>query len=280
MFSLVGAMVTPFDEDGQIDYRCVEKLLVELEKTGHDSVVVAGTTGEEFSLSKKEKMELLRFVKKHTKLKVWLGIQENSTQKAEEEVRFFLNEKPDVFLVGSPSYILPTQDGLFLHFKHIALAAEQTPIVLYNVPKRTGVSLSFSTIRRLLAIRKNIIGIKECSADKNLFRMLKENYPNFQVWLGSDEKLFDCFPYVDGMVSVMSILFGTLMKKWVEGNGEDKILKDYLSMIAQILSSTTNPIPIKYALEKKGFESMNLRLPLTRLDYDQQQKVDLLFSCF
>lgn len=276
---LISAMVTPFNDDGKIDYECVKILIKQIEMTGHSSLVVAGSTGEGHSLSKDEKKELYQFVKGYTKLKVIYAILDNSLASILNEIKEIDQLKPDGYLLSLPSYVLPPERGIYLFFKEIANNTK-TPIIIYNVPKRTGSSISFMTIRKLIKRCPNIVGIKEASNDIGLIKLLKKNFPHFICYCGNDNDYFKALQSgADGIISVMSIIYGkemlTLKENYLEGY-HHILLDDYLQLVSAILSLETNPIPIKYLLSKKGFPSMNLRLPLVALSSEYDNQINLL----
>lgn len=276
---LISAMVTPFADNGNIDYDCVVLLIKQIEMTGHDSIVVAGSTGEGHSLSNVEKKELYQFVKNHTKLKVIYAILDNSLTSIQDEIKEIDRLKPDGYLLSLPSGILPPERGIYLFFKEIANATK-TPIIIYNVPKRTGTSISFITIRKLIKRCPNIVALKEASNDIGLIKLLKKNFPHFYCYCGNDKDYFKAIQSgADGIISVMSVIYGKEMKalkdNYLEGY-HHILLDDYLRLVSAITSLETNPIPIKYLLSKKGFPSMNLRLPLVTLYLEYDDQINLL----
>lgn len=276
---LIGAMVTPFNDYDEIDYQVVKQLLEQYEKEHHDAIVVSGSTGEDSSLSAKEKLELIKFVIANTKLKIIVGVIENNTAKALEQIEV-LNALPiDAILVAVPFYNKPPQRGIFLHFKKI-LQFSKHPLIIYNVPSRCGVSIEYQTIKKLLHLSTKLIGIKECSGDFNMISLLKKNYPNFKVYYGNDtnfDKALDAG--ADGIISVSSILFGhdylQLIEDYEDGF-KNYMLINYLNCIGNLMSFETNPIPIKYLLLKHGFKSMNLRLPLIDLSFEGKKSLDMI----
>ncbi|MCH5180733.1 MAG: 4-hydroxy-tetrahydrodipicolinate synthase [Erysipelotrichales bacterium] len=276
---LIGAMVTPFNNHDEIDYDEVKKLLDIYNSDGHDAIVVAGTTGEESSLSLKEKIELVNFALNNTNLKIIVGVVENNTKKAIEQIEL-LNSLPIyAVLVALPYYNKPPQRGIFLHFKKL-LQASKHPIIIYNVPSRCGVSIDYQTIKKLLHLSDKLIGIKECSGDFNLIRLLKKNYPKFKVYYGNDKNFYKSLVAgADGIISVSSVLYAKdyiqLIKDYEDGF-KNELLVEYLNLIGDLIAFETNPIPIKYLLSKHGFSSMNLRLPLVKLTLEGEKALDIL----
>lgn len=279
MKEIIGAMVTPFSDEDVIDYEEVKKLLKQYEDSGHSAVVVAGTTGEESALSIKEKIELINFVIKNTSLKVIVGVAENNTAKAIEQINIMNSLKVDAVLLSLPFYNKPPQRGIFLHLKKI-LSLTAHPIIIYNVPSRTGISIEYQTIKKLLHLSNKLIGIKECSNDFNLMTLLKKNFPKFLVYHGNDvnfDKALDAG--ADGIISVSSIVYAKdyqqLIDDYLEGFS-NSVLVNYLNFIGNLITYETNPIPIKYLLLIKGYKSMNLRLPLVNLSLEGKRNIDLL----
>ncbi len=277
--SLISAMVTPFDDKGMIDYSCVSKLIQQTEKTGHSSIVIGGSTGEGHALSFKEKRELLKYVKNQTKLAIIYTISSNSLAPIKEEMKAIDKENPDGYLISVPYYNLPPQRGIYLFFKEISTYTTK-PIIIYNVPKRTGSHISFMTIRKLIKKCPNIKGIKEASSDMNLMRLLKKNFPDFLCYCGNDSCYYEALQNgADGIISVMSILYGNEMKELYQDFKEGYhhvLLDNYLCLVSELLSLETNPIPIKYLLSRKGYPSMNLRLPLVPLSSEYLSQINLL----
>lgn len=277
---LIGAMVTPFDSDNEIDYSVVDKLLLSYSKSGHSTIVIFGTTGECSSLSIGEKIDLLQHCQKQCEMKIIVGVCENDTKKAVDEITILESYKPDGFLVVVPYYIKPPQRGIFLHFKKCALAARKIPIIIYNVPHRTGVNVDLVTVKKIVKVNKNVVGIKEASNDYNFMKLMKENIPNFSVYYGNDKDfLLALQNNVDGIISVSSIIYGKeynqLLNDFKDGF-INHILADYLSFIGGLITFESNPIPIKYLLTLNGYESMNLRLPLLELSNEGKRLLEIL----
>lgn len=276
---LISAICTPFDEDNKIDFDTFLKLLKKVEEN-HTTVVIGGSTGEGHSLTIKEKEELVIFCLKNTKLKIILGISEANTEKAIEEVRYFSYLDIKAYLVMCPSVYLPSQVGLYHHFKEIADHSYKIPIIIYNVPKRSGVSLKEITLRKLINACPNIIGIKDTTNDINLIKLIKEKYPKFLFYIGNDSFFYKGIEAgADGIISVMSIEFGKQMHYLIEDfkyGFYNSLLDNYLKLVAELLSLESNPMAIKYYLSKVGYRSMNLRLPLVELSIESQKQIDVI----
>lgn len=277
--NLICAMVTPFNDNNEIDYECVTMLVKEIENNKNTAIVVAGSTGEGHSLSLIEKINLFKYVKSITKLKVIYCISHNNIDLVKDEIKELNLLSPDGYLVTVPYYNLPPQRGIYLYFKEISMITN-IPIVIYNVPSRVGTSIDYSTIRKLIKSCSNIVGIKEASSDTNLISLLKKNHPSFLCYIGNDEMYFDALTKgADGIISVMSIVYGKEMEELYEeyqSGYHHLLLDDYLKLVAKLLKQETNPLPIKYLLKKEGFPSMNLRLPLVELTLEYQRQIDML----
>lgn len=277
--NLICAMVTPFDDNNRIDYECVLMLIKKIEENKNTALVVGGSTGEGHSLSINEKVELLSYVKKHTKINVIYAISHNNLDLIKEEIEIIKDYNPDYYLITVPFYSLPPQRGIYLFFKEISLISNK-PIIIYNVPSRIGTSIDFMTLRKLIKSCPNIIGIKEASSDINLISLLKKNFPKFICYIGNDEYYYEALKAgADGIISVMSVLYGKEMQELYENYQEGYhhlLLDEYLKLISKLLKLETNPLPIKYLLKKEGFPSMNLRLPLVELSLENQRELDML----
>ncbi len=270
---LLTAMVTPFDEKGEVDYEQAQKLALALIDSGSDGVVVVGTTGESPTLTHEEDIKIFAAVKEAVgnRGSVIAGTGSNSTAEALMKTSKAENIGVDACLLVVPYYNKPTQEGLYQHFKTIA-ESTSLPCILYNVPARTVVSLAPETTIRLSNI-DNIIGLKEASG--NLVQAAKtiaSTEDGFLVYSGNDD---DTLPLLSigghGVISVASHLVGRQMQKMItsaiEGKVEQaaQIHRDLLPLF-NAMFVLANPIPIKHALNHIGFQVGLPRLPLTPPD--------------
>lgn len=270
---LITAMVTPFDETGEVDYERTKRLALALLKSGSDGLVIAGTTGESPTLSREEKLRLFTEVKSAigSQGSIIAGCGNNNTR---ESIRLTMEAEKtgvDAILLVVPSYNKPTQEGLFQHFKAIA-ESTSLPCILYNVPSRTVTSISVDTVIRLSQI-SNIVGIKEASGDlEQTAKIIKDTDKDFIVWSGNDS---DTLPIMAlggyGVVSIASHLVGNQIKKMMNDflearTQEAAVLHRDLLPLVNALFVISNPIPIKYALNHIGFQVGKPRLPLTEPD--------------
>ncbi len=270
---LLTAMVTPFNEEGAVDYNQANKLALALLSSGSEGLVVVGTTGESPTLLGEEKLRLFSEVKSAVGQQgtVIAGTGSNSTAVAIETTREAERIGVDACLLVVPYYNKPTQDGLYQHFKTIAQSTS-LPCILYNVPSRTVTSLSVDTIIKLSYI-DNIIGIKEASGDLGqVSKVISNANEGFLVWSGNDS---DTFPILAlggyGVISVASHLVGSQIKGMIDSYISGKVaeaasIHRRLLPLVNALFIVSNPIPIKYALNYVGFNAGKSRLPLTELD--------------
>ena len=212
---LITAMVTPFDEKGEVDYEQAKKLALALLASGSDGVLVVGTTGESPTLVRAEEYRLFREIKEAVggKGSVIAGTGSNSTAEAVEATREAEKIGVDACLLVVPYYNKPTQEGLYQHFKTVA-ESTSLPCIMYNVPSRTVVNMTAETVIRLSKI-DNIIGVKEASGNlEQSARIIQETGDDFFVWSGNDQ---DTFPIMAiggyGIISVISHLVGKQIKQ-------------------------------------------------------------------
>lgn len=264
------AMVTPFSADGTVNYEMAERLAVHLAENGTDTIVVCGTTGESPTLSWDEEFELFRVVQKAVlgKAQVMAGTGSNSTSEAIIATQKAHRLGLDGSLQVVPYYNKPPQEGLYLHFKAIAEAVPDMPIMLYNVPGRTGQSLAPATVVRLAEI-SNIVAIKEASGSLDQASDIRRSTPSeFGIYSGDDSLTLPILAIGGcGVVSVASHLTGNLLQKMIQ-NFESGQVSEASQIHAQLLPLfkalflTANPIPLKAALRLMGWEVGGCRLPL------------------
>ena len=270
---VITAMVTPFKEDGSVDYEQAQRLALALIDSGSDGVVVVGTTGESPTLVRAEERRLFAKVKAAVgnRGSVIAGTGSNSTAEAISATRDAEKTGVDACLLVVPYYNKPTQEGLYEHFKAVALATS-LPCILYNVPSRTVVSLSAETTIRLSRI-DNIIGTKEASGRfDEISKIIDGTGEDFTVWSGNDN---DTLPILTlggyGVISVASHLVGNQIKDMVSlffgGRvAEAAAIHRHLLPLFDALFVVANPIPLKYALNHLGFRVGRPRLPLVEAD--------------
>ena len=270
---LLTAMVTPFNEKGEVDYEQAKKLATALLNSGSDGLVLAGTTGESPTLVREEELRLFSEVKSAVGKRgtIIAGTGSNSTAEAVKATKVAERVGVDACLLVVPYYNKPTQEGLYQHFKTIAQSTS-LPCILYNVPSRTVVSLSADTTIRLSQI-DNIIGVKEASGNLDqISKVISNTRDDFLVYSGNDGDTFSIMVLGGyGLISVASHLVGKQLKEMIDNitNGEiDKAASIHHRLLPLInaLFIVSNPIPLKYALNYIGFNVGKPRLPLTEPD--------------
>lgn len=267
---VITAMVTPFHEDGSVNYAVAEKLAAHLVSTGSDAVVVCGTTGESPTLTWDEEYELFQVVQKAVsgKAKVIAGTGSNCTQEAIDATQKATKLGLDGTLQVVPYYNKPPQEGLYRHFQAIAQACPDLPIMLYNIPGRTGQNLLPETVARLAEI-ENIVGIKEASGNLDQVSQVRRLTPSeFSIYSGDDSLTLPMLAVgSSGVVSVASHLVGTQLQQMIQAfeAGQIQVATDIhirLLGLFKALFVTTNPIPLKVALNLLGWNVGSTRLPL------------------
>ena len=270
---LLTAMVTPFNEEGEVDYEQARRLALALLNSGSEGLVVVGTTGESPTVTWEEELQLFRTVKSAVGERgtVIAGTGSNSTAEALEATKEAERIGVDACLLVVPYYNKPTQEGLYQHFKTIAQGTN-LPCILYNVPSRTVVSLSADTVIKLSHI-DNIIGIKEASCNLGeIAKIISNTDEDFLVWSGNDS---DTLPILAlggyGVISVASHLVGKQIREMIDSFTSGKTDKAadihrYLLPLVNALFIVSNPIPVKYAVNYVGFNVGKPRLPLTEPD--------------
>ena len=270
----ITALITPFKANGKLDEMGLEKLVLRQIKSGVHGIVPCGTTGESPTLSYEEHQEVIKIAIDITKRKIPViaGTGSNSTYEALEMTASAEKAGADATLQVVPYYNKPNQSGLYKHFSNISNNTS-LPVILYNIPGRSVVSLKIETINKLALENKNIVGIKEASGDISTTKEIKASCPeDFIILSGEDSLNLSILEEGgSGFISVTSnlipeecsMLYNSFQK------GEDSVAKKINSDIAKLnklLFIDTNPIPIKFAMSKLGVCINSLRLPLTTLD--------------
>jgi len=277
---VVTAMVTPFDREGEIDFGATKKLLEHLIANGTDAVVVAGTTGESPTLTMEEKIELFKFVKKEAngRIPVIAGTGSNNTKESIELTKEAEKIGVDAVMLVAPYYNKPSQEGMYQHFKTIA-EATTLPVMLYNVPGRTSSNIDVDTIVRLSEI-ENIVCVKEASGDLDAMAEIISRTPDdFLLYSGDDALTLPVLAIGGvGVVSVAGHIVGKEMQKMInaykEGNVKEAgAIHRELLPIFQLMFSAPSPTPLKAALNMKGIEVGDVRLPLVPLNEEQMKQL-------
>ena len=282
---LITAMVTPFDADGQVDYEQAKRLARALLDSGSDGLVVTGTTGEGPALSMDEKARLYGEVKDAIGPRgaVIAGSSDNNTAASIDLSREAESVGADALLLTVPAYNKPPQEGLYRHFKALA-ECTNLPCMLYNVPSRTSLNMTNDTTVRLAEI-ENIIGIKEASSDPvQIAKVIRDAPDDFRVWSGNDDETFGIMSLGGyGVVSVAAHLVGSQIKQMMgltlEGDVEAAGAAHLrLLDLFKGLFIVSNPIPVKYGLNRVGFRVGDPRLPLAPPDARAAAQLDELLG--
>ena len=272
--SLITAMITPFGNDDEINWKEVDRIVDKLLEDCSDSILVSGTTGEAPTLTKKEKLELFARVKERVgnKAKVIAGTTTYCTKESVELTKEAEKIGVDGILATAPYYNKPPQDGLHLHFAKIA-SETSLPIIVYNIPSRTAVNVLPETLKRLANDYSNIVGVKEASGDMNQISTIRRLLPRpFLLYSGDDSMTLPLLSVGgDGIISVASHIVGKEIKEMINSyfKGDiNRVSELHLKLlpIFRVLFVTTNPIPLKEALNLLGYNVGKCRLPLSPID--------------
>ncbi|RAV99527.1 4-hydroxy-tetrahydrodipicolinate synthase [Pseudochryseolinea flava] len=278
------ALVTPFTESLEIDYKALKKLLRHTAK-GVDYYVVMGTTAESPTISATEKEAVLEFVKANNpdKLPIVYGIGGNDTHKTIEEIEKANLKGVDALLSVSPYYNKPSQEGIYQHFKKVA-DKSPVPLILYNVPGRTGSNIAAETTLRL-AEHPNIIGIKEASGNVEQCIKIAKHAPKDFLLISGDDMLTVALYALGGkgVISVLANPFPVIFRKMKEfafaGNYPKAALEQYkISDINGPMYEEGNPVGAKYLLSKLAITEAHVRLPLVKASLPLQKKIDGLYE--
>lgn len=275
---LITAMITPFDDRLQVNYAKAAEVAEHLVQNGTEGIVVAGTTGESPVLSDEEKLRLFATVKEQvgSRVSVWAGTGSNNTQHSIELSREAEKLGVDGVLLVGPYYNKPSQEGLYQHFRAIAEAIN-IPAMVYNIPSRTSSNILPETMARLAQI-DNIVALKESSGDMNQVSQLAHLLPEgMKVYSGDDSLTLPMMALgAYGVVSVASHLVGKDIQRMITAfnNGDTReATRIHLALfpIFKGLFITTNPVPLKEAMNILGMEVGGLRLPLTRASQQEHE---------
>lgn len=276
---IMTAMVTPFGKDGNVDYELLKKLIDHLLSTGTDGILVSGTTGEGPTLTEEEKIELIEKTVEYVagRVPVVAGTGSNNTKATIEYTNKVAKiDGVDAALVVVPYYNKPDQAGMIAHFTAVADNVD-LPIVMYNIPGRTGVTMEVKTIAEL-SNHQNIIGIKDCTGIVNMAEIVANTPNDFLAFTGEDaDALAARNVGAQGVISVASHLFGKEISQMYAANskGDNEIAGELMRDLTpkmKALFSHPSPSPVKAALNHVGIEVGGCRLPILALD-DAQASV-------
>ncbi|MDR0508703.1 MAG: 4-hydroxy-tetrahydrodipicolinate synthase [Candidatus Methanoplasma sp.] len=275
------AIITPFTKDNKVDEEGLRRLVEFQEENGIETIVPCGSTGESAMLSHEEHIRVVEVVVDQVKkAKVLAGAGSNSTSEAVMLSKRAEDLGVDGLLSISPYYVKPTQEGIYLHFKAIAESVN-IPVVVYNIPGRTGSNITADTMLRMAEI-EGIDAVKEASGNLDQMREIIRRKPKGFEVLSGDDALTPALIRSggDGAISVTSNCLPREMVELVRAllagdNASADRLIAKLSPIFETLFVETNPIPIKYVMSKMGYGSGRLRLPLTELTEKNRASVDV-----
>lgn len=282
---VITAMVTPFDNQGQIDFDATTRLLDYLIENGTDAVVVAGTTGESPTLSHEEKLTLFRHAVKTVgrRIPIIAGTGSNNTQASIELTKEAEEVGVDAALIVAPYYNKPNQRGLYAHFEAVANSTK-LPIMLYNIPGRSVVKIEPETVIELSKI-SNIVSVKDSTGDlSSMTKVITGTPDDFSLYSGDDDLTLPIAAIGgDGIVSVSSHIVGNEMQAMLQayeaGNvGEAARIHQQILPAMQGLFQAPNPTPVKEALNQKGVAVGGVRLPLVELTDKEKENVSKLLK--
>ncbi|HEX7367636.1 MAG TPA: 4-hydroxy-tetrahydrodipicolinate synthase [Pelobium sp.] len=275
------AMVTPFLEDGSVDYNALEKTIEHLIAGKVEYIVVLGTTAESATLTDKEKKDIFEFSAKVTNNRIPLmaGIGGNNTAEIVAAVSEFDLPGYKAVLSVVPYYNKPNQEGIYQHYKAVA-EASKLPILLYNVPGRTGVSMSAETTLRLANNVKNILGVKEASGSFDIFNQIAANKPKDFLLISGDDPI--TLPMIAlGAVGIISVIgnavpaqLSAMVRKCLAGDfkGAQQAHFSFLPF-TKLCFLEGNPAGVKAGMQVLGICDDNLRLPLVKVSDETRLKI-------
>lgn len=278
------ALVTPF-LDGKVNYPMFQQLIRRQMEAGIKAMVVCGTTGEAPTLSDEEKIQLVQYAKAYTgdRCKIIAGTGSNSTEHTVELSIAAEKAGADAVLAVTPYYNKATPDGLFAHYLSIAHAV-RIPIILYNVPSRTGVDIPVSVYKRLSSV-PNIAGVKEAGSDITKIAKIRNACGNdLCIWSGNDDMIVPVMSMGGlGVISTLSNVCPTETLSMAEAAlaGDFDTAADLqcrLLPLIDLLFCEVNPVPVKAAMRKIGIDCGGYRLPLTPLSKENQKRLDAYFA--
>lgn len=275
------AIITPFQADGSVDFEKLCEIIDYQIENGTDSIIITGTTGESSTLSVEEHIECIRTCVEHTnkRVPVVAGAGSNCTKEAMKMVKAAQKAGADGTLVVTPYYNKATQNGLIAHYTEIAKAAD-IPMIMYNVPSRTGCNIMPKTAATLVKNVDNIVAIKEASGNlSQVAQLMYETQGEIDLYSGNDDQVLPIMSLGGkGVISVLSNIapktVHDMVIKYLEGDRKtSQELQIKNIELINALFSEVNPIPVKKAMELMGFCGGTLRLPLTEITADNEKRL-------
>lgn len=276
------AICTPFSENGEVNFSVLEKFIEFQIKNKVNAIIVCGTTGESSTMTEQEKKEIIKFVvdKVNKRIPVIAGTGSNNTISAVNMTKYAESVGADGALVVTPYYNKTTQKGLIKHYERIAQNTN-LPIILYNVPSRTGLNIEPQTCLELSKI-KNIVAIKEASGNiSQVAKIAGLCGEELHIYSGNDDQILPVLSLGGiGVISVLSNIMPEythdMVEKYFQGDNVEatKMQLDCLNLVENLFIEV-NPIPVKAALKEIGFDFGNPRLPLVKLSTDNKINIQL-----
>ena len=282
------AIVTPFKEDESIDYDRLDELIDFHCENGTDSIVICGTSGEDATMTEREHMECVKFTVERTKgrIPVIAGTGSNCTKTALELSKEAAGYGADGVLVVTPYYNKATQKGMIAHFTQVADAAK-VPVVLYNIPGRTGCKMEAETVAYLVNNVDNIVAIKEASGDfSNIVKMMDLTDGKLDLYSGNDDQIVPILSLGGkGVISVLSNVAPKethdIVAKFLDGDVAGSLELQLRAIpLVEKLFCEVNPIPVKAALNMLGWEVGPLRMPLSEMEEEHQKELKAAMDAF
>ena len=275
------ALVTPFRQDGQIDFDTLTRIVENLIAGGTDFLCVLGTTAETPTLNSQERLQVVKHVIKLVggRIPIMVGCSSNCTATAVEQIKQFEIDGVDGILSAVPFYNKPSQEGVYRHFAEIAKASKK-PIILYNVPGRTGINMTADTTLRIAREFKNVIGVKEASGKIDQITEIINKAPeNFKVIVGDDSLAMEAIR--NGSVGVISVIgnaipkrFGKLVHLSMEGKFQEAAeIQDQLDPLYGLLFKEGNPCGVKALMASQGQLENVMRLPLVPVSAELNKEI-------
>ncbi|MDY5985591.1 4-hydroxy-tetrahydrodipicolinate synthase [Sporofaciens sp. SGI.106] len=275
------ALVTPFHEDGSVNYDKLDELIDYHCENGTDSIIICGTTGESSTLSEEEHMECIRFAIERTKkrIPVIAGTGSNATYTTIDMSKEAVEYGADGLLLVTPYYNKATQNGLIAHYKAVAAEAK-APIIMYSVASRTGMNIAPETVATLVKEVDNIVGVKEASGNiGQVARIMSLTDGNIDLYSGNDDQIVPLLSLGGkGVISVLSNVAPRethdICAKFFAGDvkGACDLQLKAIPLIEQLFCEV-NPIPVKKAVNLMGMECGGLRMPLTELSPEHEKSL-------
>lgn len=282
------ALITPFEENGEVDFPALEKLVNYHLESKTDYLVVLGTTAEVSTLSKEEKTKIVDFVIKiaYGKIPIVVGVGGNNTKELTTRLKNKDLSKVDAILSVVPYYNKPTQEGIYQHYMSLDNVSP-VPIIIYNVPGRTGVNMTSETVLRLAKDSKNIIAVKEASGNiEQITEIIKSKPDGFEVISGDDGVTLPILNL--GGIGVISVIgnafpkeYGEMVRLSLLGDNEKATnIHNTFSEFYKLIGIEGNPTGVKAILKQLGFIKNNLRLPLVEMTQENNQRVKEAIDTF